>query len=78
MKALFGILLMIALLAAGDAASAQQRPKRQRGDLRMPDTLRVGDPAPDFKLKTKDGSREITLSIFKGKRPVVLIFGSYT
>ncbi|MBI5394239.1 MAG: redoxin domain-containing protein [Verrucomicrobia bacterium] len=44
----------------------------------MPDTLRVGDAAPDFKLKTKDGSREVTLSSFKGKRPVILIFGSYT
>ncbi len=44
----------------------------------MPDTVKVGDPAPDFKLKTKDGAREVTLSGFKGKSPVVLIFGSYT
>jgi hypothetical protein len=78
MKASFGILLIIALLAAGDAASAQQRPGWRAGDLRMPDTLRVGDAAPDFKLKTKDGSREVLLSSFKGKRPVVLIFGSFT
>jgi hypothetical protein len=78
MKASLGILLTIALLAAADAASAQQRPGRRKGDLRMPDTLRVGDAAPDFKLKTTDGSREVTLSSFKGKRPVVLVFGSYT
>jgi len=44
----------------------------------MRDTLRAGDPAPDFKLKTRDGSREVQLSGFKGKRPVVLVFGSYT
>lgn len=78
MKASLGILLILALLAAGDIASGQQRPGRRGGDLRTPDTLRVGDAAPDFKLKTKDGSREVTLSSFKGKRPVVLIFGSYT
>ena len=38
----------------------------------------VGDPAPDFKLKTKDGKSEVELSSFKGKRAVVLVFGSYT
>lgn len=70
--------MMVALLAAGDAVFGQQRPNRRKGDLRMADTLRVGDAAPDFKLKTRDGSREVTLSSFKGKRPVVLIFGSYT
>jgi len=78
MKTSLGLLLALALLASADAASAQRRPNRPKGDLRMPDTLRVGDPAPDFKLKTADGSREVTLSSFKGKRPVVLVFGSYT
>ena len=37
----------------------------------------VGAPAPDFKLKRSDGG-EVRLSSFKGKRPVVLVFGSYT
>lgn len=72
-----GILMTIALLA-GSTVLGQQRGGRHGGDLRMPDTLRVGDTAPDFKLKTKDGSREVTLSGFKGKRPVVLVFGSFT
>lgn len=36
-----------------------------------------GDPAPDFTLKSPDGSSEVTLSDLRG-RPVVLIFGSYT
>lgn len=48
------------------------------GDLRMPDTLKVGDPAPDFTLRTVDGKREVRLSDYQGKKPVVLIFGSYT
>ena len=78
MKRLLGILLTIALLVTGNAVLGQQRGGRHGGDLRMPDTLRVGDAAPDFKLKTKDGSREVTLSSFKGKRPVVLVFGSFT
>ena len=76
MKTIARILLVVTFLAA--TSGFAQRPGRQRGDLRMPDTSRVGDVAPDFKLKTKDGSREITLSSFKGKRPVVLVFGSYT
>ncbi|MBX9878630.1 MAG: redoxin domain-containing protein [Candidatus Obscuribacterales bacterium] len=49
-----------------------------RTNWRVPDKLRIGDAAPDFKLKTKDFTREVELSSFKGKRPVVLIFGSYS
>jgi len=37
----------------------------------------VGQPAPDFRLETPDGSRKIALSDLR-ERPVVLIFGSYT
>ena len=38
----------------------------------------VGDPAPDFKLTTYQGDSEVALSSFKGTKPVVLIFGSFT
>ncbi len=40
--------------------------------------VQVGDVAPDFKLKTLDKTSEVALSQFRGKQPVVLIFGSYT
>ena len=40
--------------------------------------LAVGDIAPDFALKTVDGSSTVKLSSFRGKQPVVLVFGSYT
>jgi hypothetical protein len=40
--------------------------------------LNLGDPAPDFTLKTVDGSAQVTLSSFRDRKPVVLIFGSYT
>jgi hypothetical protein len=38
----------------------------------------LGDQAPDFTLRTQDGKREVSLSEFRGKKPVVLIFGSFT
>ena len=41
-------------------------------------TLKVGDMAPDFELKTADNSGVVRLSSFRGQKPVVLIFGSHT
>ena len=38
----------------------------------------IGDRAPNFALKTQDGKQEIRLSDYRGKKPVVLIFGSFT
>jgi hypothetical protein len=40
--------------------------------------LRVGDAAPDFRLPKIDRSTRVQLSSFRGRRPVVLVFGSYT
>ena len=37
----------------------------------------VGDPAPDFTLPTTKGA-ELALASFRGKKPVVLVFGSFT
>jgi hypothetical protein len=39
---------------------------------------RVGQEAPDFTLSTQDGKATISLSQFRGKKPVVLVFGSFT
>jgi peroxiredoxin len=36
-------------------------------------TLKVGDPAPDFTLRSHDG-REITLSAFRGQNVVLAFF----
>jgi hypothetical protein len=41
-------------------------------------TVNPGDAAPDFRLPTLDHSSYVQLSSFKGSRPVVLVFGSYT
>ena len=39
---------------------------------------KVGDIAPEFELYDANGKNSIRLSDFKGKKPVALIFGSYT
>lgn len=39
---------------------------------------KAGDLAPDFTLSDISGSESITLSDFRGKKPVALVFGSYT
>ncbi|MHC4990960.1 MAG: hypothetical protein ACYTJ0_19895 [Planctomycetota bacterium] len=38
----------------------------------------VGDVAPDFELRTREGDGTIRLSEFQPTKPVVLIFGSWT
>jgi len=38
----------------------------------------VGDLAPDFQQPTHDGKKKYRLSDFRGKKPVVLVFGSFT
>ena len=50
------LVALVALLGAGPAVAAE---------------LKVGDPAPDFKLPASDG-KTYTLSQFKGKKAVVL------
>ena len=39
---------------------------------------KVGDLAPDFELYDVNGENPVRLSSFKGKRPVALVFGSFT
>ena len=39
---------------------------------------KLNSPAPDFTLKSPDGQKSISLGQFRGKKPVVLVFGSFT
>jgi Ca2+-binding EF-hand superfamily protein len=57
-------LMLLKGLIAGDIGSPFEGP-------------RVGQRAPDFRLKTFDGKGEIGLSDLRGK-PTVLVFGSFT
>jgi hypothetical protein len=38
----------------------------------------VGADAPDFKLPRLGSAEQVQLSSFRGRKPVALIFGSYT
>jgi hypothetical protein len=50
-----------------------------QGELGSPcEGPKLGDKAPDFTLSTHDGKEFVTLSNFFGKKPIVLIFGSFT
>jgi hypothetical protein len=48
---------------------------QRSGDPKSP---KVGDLAPDFELQDPEGNVRVRLSDFRGKRPVALVFGSYT
>lgn len=39
---------------------------------------KVGEAAPDFSLKRLGSEERVSLSDFRGRRPVALAFGSYT
>ena len=50
-------------------------PAQKELNARAPQT---GDIAPDFTLHDVEGKNPVTLSEFRGKKPVALVFGSYT
>jgi peroxiredoxin len=50
--------------------------KRQKGLNKL--APKAGDMAPDFTLSDISGKESITLSDFRGKKPVALVFGSFT
>jgi peroxiredoxin len=64
--------------AAGDynyAAFARSESAGKSDEFK--NSLRAGEEAPDFELPTLDGER-IQLSAFRGKKHVLLEFGSIT
>jgi len=66
-----GVLTALAL-----PVTAQDRPGR--GGRAGGSAPQVGERAPTFELATLDGKAKVNLETFRGKKPVVLIFGSYT
>jgi hypothetical protein len=79
---------------ARSSPQAKERSKKARGGMPSPLTLltglfegeigslregpKLGRLAPDFTLPRHDNDKSITLSHYRGKKPVVLIFGSFT
>ena len=53
-------------------------PFKQLWFLARAGRLKVGDEAPRFNLPTADRQAVVSLASFRGQKPVVLIFGSYT
>ena len=41
-------------------------------------SLAVGEAAPEFELDTLDRTARVRLGSFRGQKPVVLVFGSFT
>ncbi len=58
-------LILILGLLSGELGSMREGP-------------RINQRAPDFALHTQDGKGQVRLSEFRGKKPVVLVFGSFT
>ncbi len=69
----FGLLLFAPLAAAENRN--EELSWQLKSDLQSP---KVGDLAPDFELQDPQGESRERLSDYRGKRPVALVFGSYT
>jgi thiol-disulfide isomerase/thioredoxin len=66
--------VLATIIAAAWLLDSSQAAQKRRN----PETLRAGDLAPEFSLKSPDGEKTVQLSDYRGAKPVVLIFGSYT
>ena len=65
--------------SAGPSTPAAALKRFLRGDMGwLTSGPQLGDVAPDFTLPTHDGTAHVKLSDSFGKRPVVLVFGSFT
>ncbi|RMD57927.1 hypothetical protein D6833_13450 [Candidatus Parcubacteria bacterium] len=60
----------------GDWRFRQEELRRQREQ--EPHVPLVGEVAPDFTLTDITGEHTVTLSQFRGQKPVALAFGSFT
>ena len=52
-----------------------ERAKQKQLDVQAP---KAGDRAPDFCLRDVAGENPVSLSDFRGQKPVALVFGSFT
>jgi hypothetical protein len=68
-----GLLASVIVTASAAPLFAQNNNKKGASAMSMP---KVGDTAPDFKLKYFDGTdlKDVALSEYRGKKNVVLAF----
>jgi hypothetical protein len=74
----FDVRQVEAAATASDGANEERVTPPAPGERIIDGLTKVGDLAPNFTLITKDGKSKISLTDYRGKKPVVLIFGSYT
>lgn len=73
-------LALVATLAldASTQPTGGSRGMRGKYERRADIGLKVGQPAPDFTLRSPDGETETNLEALRKDKPVILLFGSYT
>lgn len=69
MRCRIGLWILLLALAPPAGAGAQQ----EKGAAPPTPAVKVGDVAPDFKLRDQNG-KDVTLSEFRGKKKVILAF----
>ncbi|MBI1849879.1 MAG: redoxin domain-containing protein [Planctomycetes bacterium] len=72
------VALSLSMVAFGDTAVAQEAspkpaPSTEKAEKKEMAKPKVGEAAPDFKVKDQSGA-EVTLAQFKGKKNVLLAF----
>lgn len=75
---IFALGFLFALSATALAAPPVQKSDSLGYEHLRHDAPEVGSDAPDFTLKSLKTGELVTLSALEGKRPVALVFGSYT
>ncbi|MBL1217796.1 MAG: hypothetical protein D8M59_09905 [Planctomycetes bacterium] len=76
---LWATVVAVAAATPAGACPSQSRPRQmQQRQQQRAQAPRVGDEAPMFTLKSIDGKSETDTRSFRGQRPLVLFFGSYT
>ncbi len=72
------LVTLSSLQAQEEQDQKRQQPPREKRAAVNDNAPKVGDKAPTFVLKSLDGETETDLTAFRGDKPVVLLFGSYT
>jgi hypothetical protein len=78
----FALVIGLVVIAAAAFVVARIGPRNVIGmlryDQRQEGDLKVGDRAPDVVLLAPDGVTQVHLRDHIGRKPFVLLFGSYT
>ena len=71
-------MLLVLVAALVVPAGAQDKPRGERQERKRPTAPKVGAVARRVKLLKLGTAETVNIADARGKRPVMLIFGSYT